>query len=152
MCSSDLQRHRLLTLEWQRLTSRHGFVLPEAVTEAGAEADFRRVLEESAALHDAIEAAELPDVASYAVSMAYRVRFYMEMNAREAMHVIELRTGPQGHPAYRRICQAMHRLIAEGAGHRAIAAAMTFADHSEVALERLEAERAAERRRAASQS
>jgi len=148
----DLQRHRLLTLEWQRLTPRHGFVLPEALAEAGAEADFRRVLEESAALHDAIEAAGLPDVASYAVSMAYRVRFYMEMNAREAMHVIELRTGPQGHPAYRRICQAMHRLIAEGAGHRAIAAAMTFADHSEVALERLEAERAAERRRAASQS
>ena len=42
----------------------------------------------------------------------------------------------------------MHRLIAEQAGHRALAAAMTFADHSEVALERLEAERAAERRRA----
>ena len=64
------------------------------------------------------------------------------------MHVIELRTTPQGHPAYRRVCQAMHRLIAEQAGHRAIAAAMTFADHSEVELERLEAERAAERRRA----
>src|SRR3989442_9338515 len=62
--------------------------------------------------------------------MAYRVRFYMDMNAREAMHVIELRSAPQGHPAYRRICQAMHRLIAERAGHRAIAAAMTFADHS----------------------
>ena len=80
--------------------------------------------------------------------MAYRVRFYMEMNAREAMHVIELRTAPQGHPSYRRVCQRMHALIAEQAGHRALAAAMTFADHSEVALERLEAERAAERRRA----
>ena len=79
--------------------------------------------------------------------MAYRVRFYMEMNAREAMHVIELRTAPQGHPAYRRICQTMHRLIAEGAGHRGLAAAMTFVDHSAVALERLEAERAAEQRR-----
>ena len=45
--------------------------------------------------------------------MAYRVRFYMEMNAREAMHVIELRTAPQGHPAYRRVCQQMHRLIAD---------------------------------------
>ena len=58
--------------------------------------------------------------------MAYRVRFYMEMNAREAMHVIELRTAPQGHPAYRRVCQAMHRLIAEQAGHRALAAAMRY--------------------------
>jgi len=148
----DLQRHRLLTLEWQRLTPRHGWVLPEAVTEAGGEADFRRVLDESATLHDAIEAVGLPEVASYAVSMAYRVRFYMAMNAREAMHVIELRTAPQGHPSYRRICQAMHRLIGEQAGHRALAAAMTFADHSDVALERLEAERSAERRRARSQS
>jgi hypothetical protein len=43
----------------------------------------------------------------------------------------------------------MHRLIADRAGHRALAAAMTFADHSTVDLERLEAERAAERRRAA---
>jgi thymidylate synthase ThyX len=142
----DLQRHRLLTLEWQRLTPRHGHIVPEAIAEAGAADDWGRALAESAALHDAIEAAGLPDVASYAVSMAYRVRFYMEMNAREAMHVIELRTMPQGHPAYRRICQRMHRLIGER--HPAIAAAMTFADHSAVELERLEAERAAERRRA----
>jgi thymidylate synthase ThyX len=79
--------------------------------------------------------------------MAYRVRFYMQLNAREAMHVIELRTAPQGHPSYRRICQKMHRLIAERAGHRAIAEAMSFANHDEVELERLEAERAAEQRR-----
>jgi hypothetical protein len=143
----DLQRHRLLTLEWQRLSPRHGWVMPEAVAEAGGAHDWRRVMEASAALHDAIEAAGLPEVASYAVAMAYRVRFYMDMNAREAMHVIELRTTPQGHPSYRRVCQAMHRLIAERAGHHAIAAAMTFADHSAVELERLEAERAAERRR-----
>ena len=73
--------------------------------------------------------------------MAYRVRFYMDMNAREAMHTIELRTAPQGHPAYRRVCQQMHHLIADGAGHRAIAAAMQFVDHSEVELERLKSER-----------
>jgi thymidylate synthase ThyX len=143
----DLQRHRLLTLEWQRLTPRHGYVVPEAMIEAGGADDWRRVMDGSAALHDAIAAAGLPGAAAYAVAMAYRVRFYMEMNAREAMHVIELRSAPQGHPAYRRICQTMHRLIAERAGHRALAAAMQHADHSEVALERLEAERAAERRR-----
>jgi thymidylate synthase ThyX len=81
--------------------------------------------------------------------MAYRIRYYMEMNAREAMHLIELRTAPQGHPAYRRICQAMHKLIAEHAGHRLIAGAMTYADHSEVELERLKAERASEKKRQA---
>jgi thymidylate synthase ThyX len=143
----DLQRHRLLTLEWQRLSPQHGWVMPEAVAEAGGAEAWRGVMEGAAELHDAIAGAGLAEVASYAVSMAYRVRFYMEMNAREAMHVLELRTTPQGHPAYRRVGQAMHRLIAEQAGHAALAAAMSFVDHSEVALERLEAERAAERRK-----
>ena len=143
----DLQRHRLLTLEWQALGPRHGYSVPEAVEEVGAGADWRRVMETSAALHDALCATGLGLVAPYAVSMAYRVRFYMEMNAREAMHLLELRTAPQGHPAYRRVCQAMHRLIAEQAGHHAIAAAMQFVDHSPVELERLEAERRAARKR-----
>jgi len=64
------------------------------------------------------------------------------------MHVIELRSAPQGHPAYRRVCQQMHTLIAERAGHRSIAEAMRFTDHSAVELERLSAERALERKRA----
>jgi thymidylate synthase ThyX len=145
----DLQRHRLLSLEWQPLGPRHGYAMPEAVEEAGAGTDWRRVMEASAALHDAVFAAGLAPVAPYAVCMAYRIRFYMEMNAREAMHVLELRTAPQGHPAYRRVCQAMHRLIADQAGHRALAEAMRFVDHSAVELERLEAERRTDARRRA---
>jgi thymidylate synthase ThyX len=143
----DLQRHRLLTLEWQALSPEHGYNVAEAVAEAGAHDDWQRVMDASAATWRAIREAGLEPVAPYAVCMAYRVRFYMEMNAREAMHAIELRTTPQGHASYRRICQAMHRLIAERAGHRAIAAAMRFANHEAVELERLEAEQAAERRR-----
>ena len=104
-------------------------------------------MEASAALHEAMAGAGLGAAAQYAVAMAYRVRFYMEMNAREAMHLIELRTAPQGHPAYRRVCQQMHRLIADKAGHHAVAGAMTFADHSEVELERLGSERNLERKR-----
>jgi thymidylate synthase ThyX len=143
----DLQRHRLLTLEWQPLGALHGYVEPDAIELAGAHKDWTDVMEASAELHDSLHAAGLPTIAPYAVSMAYRIRFYMDMNAREAMHLIELRTAPQGHPAYRRICQAMHQLIAEQAGHRLIADAMKFADHSEVELERLKAERAAEKKR-----
>ena len=143
----DLQRHRLLTIEWQPLTTRHGFTEPEAIREAGAGDDWDRVMEASAELHEALIAAGAGPVAQYAVAMAYRVRFYMEMNAREAMHLIELRTAPQGHPAYRRVCQQMHRLIAEKAGHTVIANAMAFADHSNVELERLGSERALERKR-----
>jgi thymidylate synthase ThyX len=143
----DLQRHRLLTLEWQPLSPRHGFIEPDAIGAAGAGDDWARVMDGSAGLHDALVAAGFTEVAPYAVAMAYRVRFYMEMNAREAMHVIELRSAPQGHPAYRRVCQQMHTLIGERAGHRAIAAAMQFADHSEVELERLSSERALEQKR-----
>ena len=144
----DLQRHRLLTLEWQPLSPRHGYVEPAAIADAGALDDWRRVMDRSADLYESLRAHGAPEAAPYAVVMAYRVRFYMEMNAREAMHVIELRTAPQGHPSYRRICQLMHTAIAEVAGHRAIAAAMRFADHSTVELERLQAERALEKKRA----
>ena len=79
--------------------------------------------------------------------MAYRIRFVMQMNAREAMHLIELRSTPQGHPAYRVVAQEMHRLIGEV--HPSIAAAMSFVDHSNVELERLEAERRTEAKRTA---
>ena len=148
----DLQRHRLLTLEWQPLTTRHGYNEPAALVEAGGGEMWQRAMDDSAALHEQLRSEGHERVAPYAVAMAYRVRFYMEMNAREAMHVIELRSAPQGHPAYRRVCQRMHTLIADQAGHKAIAEAMRFADHSEVALERLSAERALEARRALRQA
>jgi hypothetical protein len=134
----DLQRHRLLTLEWQALSPRHGYDMPEAVTGADAGPAWRRVMDASAALHGALTDAGLAGVAPYAVCMAYRVRFYMEMNAREAMHVLELRTAPQGHPSYRRVCQEMHRLIE--AHHPGIASAMGHVNHSAVELERRDSE------------
>ncbi len=143
----DLQRHRLLSMEWQRLSTRHGYSEPDAIRDAGVLDDWTRVMDNSADLHEAIAAAGFTDVAPYAVAMAYRIRFYVEMNAREAMHMIELRTAPQGHPAYRRVCQRMHRLIEQQAGHTALASAMSFADHSEVELERLKSERDLERKR-----
>jgi thymidylate synthase ThyX len=145
----DLQRHRMLTIEWQRLSTAHGYVRPHAIVLAGAQALFDITMERSAGLADALSGDFGPDDASYAVSMAYRIRYVMQMNAREAMHLLELRSAPAGHPSYRRVAQEMHRQIAEVAGHRAIAAAMRFVDTSEPALERLEGERRAEQRRSA---
>jgi thymidylate synthase ThyX len=143
----DLQRHRMLTIEWQALTPHHDFTRPEAVDEAGLRDRFDESMAQSAALYEAL-VGEFPAQASYAVALAYKVRFVMQMNAREAMHLIELRTTPQGHPAYRLVGQEMHRLIAEQAGHRAIAEMMRHVDHSaEAELERLQAERRAEARR-----
>jgi hypothetical protein len=146
----DLQRHRMLTLQWQPLTPRHGYVMADDVVIAGAGGRFEEAMAASAALHDAMEG-QFPAQAAYAVALAYRLRFSMELNAREALHMLELRTSPAGHPSYRRICQDMHRLIAEQAGHRIVAGLMRFVDHSDAGagLERLAGERRAEARRTA---
>ncbi|MFM2114635.1 MAG: hypothetical protein RI908_376 [Actinomycetota bacterium] len=142
----DLQRHRLLTIEWQPLTPDHGYVRPELVDDAGQTGVFDEVMQRSAGLYDAL-AGEYPAQAPYAVSMAYRIRYVMQFNAREAIHMLELRSSPQGHPAYRKVALDMHRLIRDQAGHRAVAEAMTHITTEAPELERLEAERRAESRR-----
>ncbi len=142
----DLQRHRMLTIEWQSLGPSHGYDLPDPVVQAGVADRFHEAMDRSAGLYHALHE-RFPTAAGYAVSLAYRVRYSMQFNAREAMHLLELRTGPQGHPAYRRIGQEMHRQIADVAGHRTLAAMMRHVDHGEPGLERLESERRAEARR-----
>jgi thymidylate synthase ThyX len=142
----DLQRHRMLTIEWQRLGIALGYDMPELVADAGVSDSYRATIDRAEDLFRTLQP-HFPEQASYAVALAHRIRYVMQCNAREAMHLIELRSGPQGHPAYRRVAQQMHRAIAEQAGHHAIAAAMTFVDHGATELERLESERRAERRR-----
>jgi thymidylate synthase ThyX len=142
----DLQRHRMLTIEWQDLTTRHGYETPPELEEAGVADRWHEALARSAELYERL----LPDhpvQAQYAVCFAYRVRYVMQLNARAAMQMLELRSTPQGHPQYRRVVQEMHRLIGDVAGHRAVADAMRHVDHGTGELERLESERAAERRR-----
>jgi thymidylate synthase ThyX len=143
----DLQRHRMLTIEWQRLGIALGYDMPELVADAGTDDRYRASIDRAEDLYRTLQP-HFPEQASYAVALAHRIRYVMQCNAREAMHLIELRSGPQGHPAYRRVAQQMHRAIAEQAGHHAIAAAMSFVDHGSTELERLESERRAERRRA----
>jgi thymidylate synthase ThyX len=144
----DLQRHRLLTIEWQPLNADLGYDVPEIIREAGLLERYEESLAASKALYEAIYE-EFPDQAQYCVALAFRIRYTMQMNAREAMHLIELRSGPQGHPSYRRVAHEMARLIDQTAGHHLIAKSMTYVDFSDTDLERLEAERAAERNRLA---
>jgi thymidylate synthase ThyX len=143
----DLQRHRMLTIEWQRLGIDLGYDMPEIVAEAGLGEGYTDAIERAEDLYRTL-APEFGEQATYAVALAHRIRYVMQFNAREAMHLIELRSGSQGHPAYRRVAQQMHHAIAEGAGHRALADAMTFVDYGSTDLERLDSERRSERRRA----
>jgi thymidylate synthase ThyX len=145
----DLQRHRMLTIDWQQLSPHHGYITPEAVVEIEAAPAWVEAMEQSRALYDDIATALSADVAQYAVPFAQNIRFVMNLNAREAFHMIELRTQQGGHPDYRKVCQEMHTQIRDVAGHHRIAEAMSFVDHNDYDLARLETERRAAAKRAA---
>ncbi|HEV7398944.1 MAG TPA: FAD-dependent thymidylate synthase [Solirubrobacterales bacterium] len=144
----DLQRHRMLTCQWQRLGPDLGAGVPDEVREAGAGDEFERALEISRSEYERLAGGGLHEQAPYALSLAYRIRYTLDLNAREAMHLIELRSGREGHPTYRAIAQAMHEHIA--AIHPAVAGAMSFVDTSqEPRLERILSEIRTQRKRSA---
>ncbi|MHB8190064.1 MAG: FAD-dependent thymidylate synthase [Ferrimicrobium sp.] len=125
----DLARHRVMTLFNQELSFDEGYVLPELLDEIGYRPEVVAAFDEAAIFGRYLEQSYGALVARSVVPLAFRVRAAMAMNAREAMHLIELRSQPQGHEVYRSIAQQMHRAIAEVAGHRAIAETMIFVDH-----------------------
>jgi thymidylate synthase ThyX len=132
----DLQRHRMLTVQWQSLTPDLGADVPGQVDEAGVGDDYRRALEVSAAEHARLTESGHAAVAPYALCLGYRMRFVLDLNAREAMQLIELRSGREGHPGYRAVAHEMHARIADV--HPAIAAAMNHVDtETEPRLERI---------------
>ena len=144
----DLQRHRMLTCQWQRLSPDLGAGVPDEVREAGAGDEYERALEISRVEYDRLGAVGLAEAAPYALCLGYRIRYLLDLNAREAMHLIELRSGREGHPTYRAVAQAMHERIASV--HPAIAAAMTHVDAStEPRLERIMSEIRTHRKRTA---
>ena len=146
----DLQRHRMLTCQWQRLGPDLGAGVPEEVREAGLGDDFERALEVSRLEYERLAAAGLQEQAPYALSLAYRIRYTLDLNAREAMHLIELRSGREGHPTYRAVAQAMHERIA--AIHPGVASTMSFVDTSqEPRLERILSEIRTHRKKAATE-
>jgi thymidylate synthase ThyX len=146
----DLQRHRMLTCQWQRLSPDLGAGIPDEVREAGAGSEYERALELSRAEYERLAAAGLRDAAPYTLCLGYRIRYLLDLNAREAMHLIELRSGREGHPTYRAVAQAMHERIASV--HPAIGAAMTHVDAStEPRLERIMSEIRTHRKRVAAE-
>ncbi|MFN2612504.1 MAG: FAD-dependent thymidylate synthase [Solirubrobacterales bacterium] len=147
----DLQRHRMLTCQWQRLGPDLGAGIPGEVIEAGAGDGYERALERSREEFERLESAGLAEAAPYALCLGYRIRYVLDLNAREAMHLIELRSAREGHPTYRAVAQAMHERVA--AVHPAIAAAMTYVDGSrEPRLERILSEIRTHRKKIAAES
>jgi thymidylate synthase ThyX len=133
----DLHRHRILTQERQDFTTVHGYDTPPEIEEAGFKSEFDRCMNRAAELYEQIYR-ELPSEAQYVVPFAYKIRWYMKMNLREAVHMCELRTMPQGHPDYRFICQEMWRKIQEV--HPTLAQSGKFIDWQKYRLGRLQSE------------
>ena len=133
----DLQRHRILTQERQRYTVAHGYITPPELVDAGLSGTYAAALERAAETIGLIEP-DFPHAAQYLVPFAYRIRWRIKLNLREAFHLIELRAAPQGHPTYRAIAQEMFRQIQ--AVQPALAEGMRFVDLHDYALERLQAE------------
>jgi len=137
----DLQRHRMVDdLEWQALSPRYGYDVPELVEAAGLTDDFERCFDLSLGLYSHLQQAGYTDEAQYATLLGHRMRWKVTYNAREAFHLHELRTSPQGHPGYRKLVLAMHQKLAEI--HPLLAEQMKFVNQDEdPELARLAAER-----------
>ena len=146
----DLQRHRLLSIDWQTLGCDIGYSVPDYIKEAKADDIYAKAMKQTETAWEKISDTLSPHIASYVVPFAYNIRFYMQLNAREAMHIIELRTMQSAHESYRQVAQKMLNLIEHEAGHKLIASSMSFAGRKEDRfLERLESEKTIEYKKSA---
>ena len=134
----DLQRHRMLTQERQLLNPDLGNEIAEEIVTIGFKQRFQECYQRSAELHYKMKNQFSPELAQYAVLFGFRIRWMMGMNFREAMHLIELRTTPQGHPSYRKVCMQMMDAIK--AQHPELASTIRFADYNEYYWSRAESE------------
>ena len=140
----DLHRHRLLTLERQLLSTKHGYDVPKEIFDLGIVRDFKDCKYKSNEAYTLISK-KLPEQAQYVVNLAYRYPYFIKINLREATHMIELRTVPQGHSDYRSVCQKIYRQIRNV--HPILAKGIHFVDLNTNELARFTEEKNKERKR-----
>ena len=140
----DFHRHRALTLERQLLTTDHGYNVPDEIKILGIEKDFKDCMYKTKETFEKIRK-KYPEQGQYVVNFAYNYPYFMKMNLREACHLIELRTVPQGHKDYRKVAQQMFKQI--NMVHPKLSNIMKFVDMKEYDLERFESEKRTEEKR-----
>jgi hypothetical protein len=103
----------MLTVQWQPLTPHSGAGAPEELVKPACGDDYRA---RARPLARGVRAPRRRQATSswppYALCLGYRIRYILDMNAREAMQLIELRSGREGHPAYRAVAHELHAQIA----------------------------------------
>lgn len=140
----DLHRHRILTMERQLLSTRHGYDIPAEIIKLGIDKDFKDCMYKCNEVYEMISR-KYPTEAQYVVNLAYKYPYFVKLNLREACHMIELRTIPQGHPDYRKVCQKMYKQIKHV--HPMLSKGIKFVDLKKYELERFFAEKNVEKKR-----
>ncbi|WP_316505724.1 FAD-dependent thymidylate synthase [Nitrosopumilus sp.] len=140
----DFHRHRALTLERQLLTTDHGYLTPNEIKILGIEKDFGECMDKTKTTFEKIRKKH-PEQGQYVVNFAYNYQYFMKLNLREACHLIELRTVPQGHVDYRRVAQEMYNQINKV--HPLLSRIIKFVDLKSYDLERFESEKSTEVKR-----
>lgn len=137
----DLQRHRMVDdMEWQSLTPRYGYEIPSLIDKAGLTEQFEKCFDLSLELFSSLQDNKHYLEAQYATLLGHKMRWKVTYNAREAFHLHELRTTPQGHPGYRKLVKQMHEKLSEV--HPLMGEAIKFVNKNEdPELTRLAAER-----------
>ncbi len=144
----DWKRHRLLTIEWGEVGPSLGWTMSPAIEDMGQMVLYKQAMDLSRKLYVLL----LPDYplsAQYATCLAYRMRVHININARALMYMLELRTGQQGHPAYRKVGQRMHKLVC--AVDPVIGNAMGYVDHNQYGLSRAQSEQRLSQKRSNSE-
>ena len=134
----DLHRHRILTMERQLLSTKHGYDIPPEIYGLDILKDFKDCMYKSYEVYEMIDK-KMPEEAQYVVNFAYKYPYFMKINLREACHMIELRTIPQGHHDYRTVCQEMFRQIKKV--HPILSSGIKFVNLNIYELERFGAEK-----------
>ena len=140
----DLHRHRALTLERQLLTTDQGYNIPNEVKILGIDKDFKECMINSKNAFENIRK-KYPEQGQYVVNFAYNYPYFIKFNLREACHLIELRTVPQGHVDYRRVAQEMFKQVNKV--HPNLSKIIKFVDLKQYDLERFESEKRTEEKR-----
>ncbi len=136
----DLHRHRMLTQQRQLLNPHLGFTIPQDIIDIGMDGEVDALERDIRVLYDDIAAECGPEAAQYCVFFGHHIRFTMGFNLREAQHFLELRTVPQGHPDYRRVCQTMHNIVRQKASWLDDIGLLSFVDHNDYSWSRADAE------------
>ncbi len=138
----DLHRHRQNTEEHKKFTTQWGYDLEKEVLASPFSDQIKKVLASTEILFQKLHKIS-PDLAQYAIPFAYVQHWYMNLTAREIYWITELRTGPQGRPHYRTICQQIASLAK--AAHPNIFQAVMI-DMNDYGLARRESEKKIDRK------